>query len=90
MLDELHAETAGIEGEDGAGIARFDLRQLGGEIELRQRRIDFRRDRALIEALQAGDDVLARRVVRRDQIDVLQAFFLQIGAHAFGPVVTLP
>ena len=87
LLDEVDAHAARQEGVERGGLGGADLRQLGGVVELVQLGVDLGRDRAAEAALEAGGGVLARGIVRRDQVGVLVA--LRFRRSARGLVIAL-
>ncbi len=67
-----------------------DLRQFGGVIELAELGVDLVRHLAFVEAAEAGHGILATRIVRRDDHDVLVALVLHDLADGFVQIVVLP
>ncbi len=51
------------------GLARAQLRELGRVVELVDLGVELVDDLALVEALEAGDHVLARLVVGREHVE---------------------
>ena len=90
LLDEVDAHAAGQEEEQGVRLDAADLRQFGGVVELAELGVDLFRDVALVETTEAGNGVLAARVVRGDDHDILVALVLHHLADGFVQVVVLP
>ena len=89
LLDEVDAHAAGQEHENGVGLRRRDLGELGGVIELVERDVDFVGHLALVVALEAGELILAGLIVRRHQEHLLEAGILRVLAHRLGVLVVL-
>ena len=79
----------GMKTKKASGLAAAILRQLGGEVELAQRRVDLVGDLAFEVLLEAADHVLAGLVVRRQQEGLLVALVLRVLAEHLGRLVVL-
>ena len=90
LLEELDAHAARIEHEHRFRILRAQLGDFGLVVGLAEARVDLVHDAALEVALEAGEHVLAGGVVRRHQVDVLDALVLHVLAHRFRRLVVLP
>ena len=89
LLDQVHAHAAGHEGEDRFRLVGGDLGEFGGEIELAEGRVDLIDNLALEVALEAGEGVFARLVVRRQQEGGLVALVLRIFAEDLVNLIVL-
>ena len=89
LLHQIDAHAARHEGEDRVGLRGSDLRQLGGEIDLPERREDLIDHLALIGALEPGERVLAGLIVRRQQEQRLVALVLRVFAEHLVHLVVL-
>ena len=89
LLDEVDAHAARQEEEQRIRLLRTDLRQFGRIVELSELGVDLFR-LTLVVALEAGDSILAARIIRRNDHDVAKALVLNVLAHGFVQVVVLP
>ncbi len=89
LLDEVHAQAARQEHEHRIRTGGADLGQLRTIVELAQRRVGLHHHLALVVALEAGQRVLARRVVGREQGHLLEAAVLHRLADGLVHVVVL-
>ena len=90
LLDEIDPHAAGQEDEHGVRLGRADLRQFGAVVELAHFGVDLVDHLALVGALEAVQVVLAARVVRGQQHDVLEALLGHHLADRLVEVVVLP
>ena len=89
LLDEIHAHAARQEHEDRLGRGRGDLGELRRIVELVERDIDFVEHLALEVALEPGERVFARLVVRRHDERLLDPLVLRIFAQHLVVLVVL-
>jgi hypothetical protein len=74
LLDEIDPHAARQEDVERVGLRRAHLGELGGVVELAELGVHLGHHAALVEALEAGQGILAGLVVGRDQVGVLVAF----------------
>ncbi len=90
LLDKRHAHAPRHEREKTFRLQGGDARDLGREIQLVQLSVDFIDDLTLVIALEPGNHVFARLIIRRDDCDLLRALLREVFAHGFGHCVVLP
>ncbi len=90
LLQEGDPHAAGQEEEHAVGPAGADLGDLGGVILLSEPGIDLARDLALVEALEAGERILAGRVVGGEDEGFREARVIGMGAGGLVEIVILP
>jgi hypothetical protein len=79
LIEELHARSARIEGVDSFRIGGADLRELGREVELVRPLGIFLAEHLTLEGiLHAAEVFLAGRIVRSDQVHVLDALLVHV------------
>ncbi len=90
MLEEGDPHATGQEEIDRVSTRGADLRNLGGIVGLAQFGVDFTSQLAAIHAFVAGQRVLARWIVGRQDEAVLQRSVIGIGASGLMQVIILP
>src|SRR5262249_45757513 len=89
LLYEVHAHATGQKDKDRVRRSRGYLREFGRIVELAERYINFVRNVTLKVALESGDGVLARLIIRRHQEHLFHSGVLRVFSHDLVVLVVL-